>query len=591
MTFEKYATGILYRLSPDEQLDQDAYGMLRNNAVEHIMGVNYNQLDDRRELRFSTEGLVSARDYFAQHVFNRQQFVDLLMGVADAFVDAEEYMLSTESFSNSLDTTFIDDRLNIMLTYVPIIGFPGCSGARVFIRDVRRCLKLDERSSDLSYLQVVDNALNQPDDFSVVEFKKLLASLTLRPKQSNLSSTGTGQGFAPVEESFAAPNLELSAGMVPAGQQPDGRVFSGQLPGGGGFNGPSNSSQGVALQGASGQLPISSAGGGVGDISIPLAGGAPSMFGDMAIPGMEGKQAPSDGSSEKKGLFGKGKKKKQPPAGKMSRAEKKAAKKAEKAAKKAAKDAAKASKKRKKGKSTDGGKSGGLFSRNKANGAEASASLPQGGMNAATFAIPGGNSGGAPGNSMPAGGMAVPTPPASQPQDGGVLGQGQGAMRFDSANQPPFGQQSPYSGSMGEQYSDNDFGITEVYGVIPDEAAQSSGVVSHSVELQSEHQGLPIVAYLYRESTGEKRMIDKTPFRVGRRRSEVDFHIAERPKVSRVHAVITFDGSRFIIRDNKSVNFTRINGSQIDPSESIALVNGDFIEMGDERFRFTIESS
>lgn len=140
---------LVYRLSSDEQIDQDAYGMLRNNAVEHIVGVNYKQLDNRRELRFSTEGLQSARDCFACRTFSRQQFVDILTGVADAFADAEEYMLSVESFSNSLDSTFVDERLSVSLTYVPVIGFASCPGAREFISGIRRCMQPDSTAGDL----------------------------------------------------------------------------------------------------------------------------------------------------------------------------------------------------------------------------------------------------------------------------------------------------------------------------------------------------------------------------------------------------------------------------------------------------------
>ena len=198
------------------------------------------------------------------------------------------------------------------------------------------------------------------------------------------------------------------------------------------------------------------------------------------------------------------------------------------------------------------------------------------------FPVPGGGQG-----VVPTGNGAAPVAPGVSPQGDAAMGQGQVVPPLDSVPQPIV--LPPQAGPVGEQYSDNDFGITEVYGVEPKGGAGNGGEIPRLFGSQAAPRGLPVTAYLYRESTGEKRLIDKTPFRVGRRRSEVDFHIAEKPKVSRVHAIITFDGSRFMIRDNKSVNHTAINGYRIDPEETIALVSGDSIEMGDERFRFTLE--
>lgn len=423
----------------------------------------------------------------------------------------------------------------------------------------------------------------------MVEFKKLLASLTLKPKQSGLSSAGAGQGFAPTGDAFAGANPGLNVGVAPPPQQLDGSAFSGSAP----LMNGSAPGQGGASAVAPGQPAIPPAGGAVGGINIPPAGGVgPTTFGGMAIPGMEGQQFPVGGASEKKGLFGKGGKGRQQSSGKMSRAEKKAAKEAEKAAEKAAKEAAKAAKKQKKGKSSGDGSQGGLFSRKKGKGNSMPLEVPQGGVGSAPFPIPGG-SGEIPGSVPANGGLPRQVPPAGGQPIGGTPAQGQPPHPFEA--QPDFPLQAAHGqgplpgGPTGEQYNDNDFGITEVYGVTP-KGDSGFGDIRPAFGSEPKPQGLPVKAYLYRESTGEKRLIDKTPFRVGRRRSEVDFHIAERPKVSRVHAVITFDGSRFAIRDNKSVNATRVNGRQVGSVESVVLVSGDSIEMGDERFRFTIEN-
>jgi anti-sigma regulatory factor (Ser/Thr protein kinase) len=71
---------------------------------------------------------------------------------------------------------------------------------------------------------------------------------------------------------------------------------------------------------------------------------------------------------------------------------------------------------------------------------------------------------------------------------------------------------------------------------------------------------------------------------LGRSR-EVDVLLAD-PAVSREHAVICREGSRFILEDLGSANGTRLNGA---PAQRASLAEGDLIQIGDSLIIFTFE--
>ncbi|MCR5041748.1 MAG: FHA domain-containing protein [Clostridia bacterium] len=100
---------------------------------------------------------------------------------------------------------------------------------------------------------------------------------------------------------------------------------------------------------------------------------------------------------------------------------------------------------------------------------------------------------------------------------------------------------------------------------------------------------------LYRVSTGERFVIDKTPFVMGKDGKAVDLKI-DNPAVSRVHASIVFDGGDrynangvYSIVDNYSTNGTSVEGIMLRPQKKYELSPDDIFTLGNESFRFRME--
>lgn len=96
-------------------------------------------------------------------------------------------------------------------------------------------------------------------------------------------------------------------------------------------------------------------------------------------------------------------------------------------------------------------------------------------------------------------------------------------------------------------------------------------------------------AYLIRNKSGEKILISKTDFKIGKDPRNVDFAISDNGAVSRQHATIVNKNGQYFIVDNKSTNKTYINGDMIEPNLERKIINGDSILLGNEGFDFVIE--
>lgn len=97
-----------------------------------------------------------------------------------------------------------------------------------------------------------------------------------------------------------------------------------------------------------------------------------------------------------------------------------------------------------------------------------------------------------------------------------------------------------------------------------------------------------ITAWLIRTSTGEKVLLDKDRFQVGKSRV-CDYTVMGNNAVSRTHADFIYEKEAFYIIDLDSTNRTYVNGLAIEPQTKVKLESQDQIRLGNEDFTFTCE--
>lgn len=94
--------------------------------------------------------------------------------------------------------------------------------------------------------------------------------------------------------------------------------------------------------------------------------------------------------------------------------------------------------------------------------------------------------------------------------------------------------------------------------------------------------------YIVRVNTGERTMINKPVFKVGKATRGVDYTIKGNGAISKVHAIFYQRDDGVYLQDNKATNVTYVNGAALGEEEEIKLKNDSTIAIGGEDFLFKL---
>ena len=102
-------------------------------------------------------------------------------------------------------------------------------------------------------------------------------------------------------------------------------------------------------------------------------------------------------------------------------------------------------------------------------------------------------------------------------------------------------------------------------------------------------KGVPkAMPYIVRVNTGERVMINKAVFKIGKAGRGVDYHVGGNGAISKVHIIIYQREDRCYLKDNKTTNGTYLNGQRLDDNGEMKLSNDAMISIGGEDFIFKL---
>jgi uncharacterized protein YlzI (FlbEa/FlbD family) len=124
-------------------------------------------------------------------------------------------------------------------------------------------------------------------------------------------------------------------------------------------------------------------------------------------------------------------------------------------------------------------------------------------------------------------------------------------------------------------------GQTEVFEDIRQNAIES--VELKRRESESDTNKIP---YLVRKRTGEKIIVNRNIFKIGKESTYVDYCIEDNATISRSHADIIKRLDGFYLKDMGSLNHTFLNGVKLVPGMQKKLENGCLVQLSDEVFEW-----
>lgn len=126
-----------------------------------------------------------------------------------------------------------------------------------------------------------------------------------------------------------------------------------------------------------------------------------------------------------------------------------------------------------------------------------------------------------------------------------------------------------------------EYGSTEGLDSLQKKAKESVGLKENTKTLKKE-----ITACIVRKRTGEKVVINRNLFKLGKDAAYVDYCIKDNPAVSRNHADIVRKPDGYYLVDKGSLNHTFVNGKKLVDDEYRKLENGCLMQLADEVFEF-----
>jgi pSer/pThr/pTyr-binding forkhead associated (FHA) protein len=96
----------------------------------------------------------------------------------------------------------------------------------------------------------------------------------------------------------------------------------------------------------------------------------------------------------------------------------------------------------------------------------------------------------------------------------------------------------------------------------------------------------PKYPYLIRRKNGEKILVSKDDFKIGKDSTYVDYCILDNATISRHHADIFKGADGYYVKDTGSLNHTFLNGAKLEKEMPNKLENGNLIQFANEVFEW-----
>lgn len=175
-----------YEKRAGDDIDFLTLEMISNNTIEGAASSSYIQIDDKFFIKYDITGLLPLCDYLKGTV-SREQLLNVLGAVADAAIEAEDYMLDISSYVLKEDYVYIDpSTMKVFMIVLPVLRQDN--SLETFLKELLMDVQYDQ-SEDCSYVAALLNLFSRSGTFAlpafkaqVIQFKKEKAQVKVHPE-------------------------------------------------------------------------------------------------------------------------------------------------------------------------------------------------------------------------------------------------------------------------------------------------------------------------------------------------------------------------------------------------------------------------
>ena len=173
---EDNRTYLIYTIREGEEIDTFSLGMQTENKIAGLAEVLFTQMDAQKFFVYNITAKIPASQLFSG-MTSRQRIVRLFLGITDALISAEEYMLPTSSLQMQMDMIFCDVVTEkTVLICLPLLGQSQENDPCTFLKNILFNTQFDQ-SENCEYVTTLLNYLNSHPVIPYADFRKLLLSL------------------------------------------------------------------------------------------------------------------------------------------------------------------------------------------------------------------------------------------------------------------------------------------------------------------------------------------------------------------------------------------------------------------------------
>ncbi len=571
-------TYLVCTLEPEETLDTMSLGMITNNHISGLVSAIFMQMNAEQYIKYNVSSRIPVSQLFTG-IVNKKRLLGVFQGVVNALLNAEDYMIDSDSLLLDLDYIFAEvSSCDTVLICLPVsVANRVHTDVGAFFKNIMFSTQFDQ-TENCSYVAKILSYLNSAPTFSVPNFAELIKEIQNESAPQPVYQQSVMPAAQFVQPAVSQPQQKpaQSQPVSPQPAQPSVRPAYQQAA----QPGPAYQQPPQLAQSVPRQTQKTAA-------SKPSGSPKPAVTPSFNIPNMP--QAPGScaqavpppaaagGGEEKISLFY------------LLQHYNKDNAAIYKAQKEAAKQAKQAGAKQKSGKA-EGKKKAAVQSQPVPGYAvPGRQEAPEAASGYAVLGQPGDPTAGSAGqaahpaisvspqSAVGSAGQAVHlamfVPP--QPAAGNA---GQGVRPSMSMPVSP----APGSGMSSPQFmtADADFGDTVYMG-------EGDGESDDTVTRFND-PGQQIRPHLIRQSNNERIPIERELFRIGRDESYNDYVVSNNKSVGRSHChIVSRDGEYFIVDDN-SKNHTYVNGMEITSGTEVKLTHAAHISLSNEEFEFRL---
>ena len=188
-------TYLVYQVQESDELDSMSIKMMTNNAIPGFADSSVTKIDDTEYIRYIISEKVSVGKLFSG-VVTKKRLLGVFVGIVDAMLAADEYMIDNSNLLLDLEYIFTDvDTCETVMICLPLMNTEGKRhDVGMFFKNIIFNIQIDQ-NENTDYVPIILHYVSNNPVCSLSDFKVLLSKLaaddeTMKCEQTEISSAG-----------------------------------------------------------------------------------------------------------------------------------------------------------------------------------------------------------------------------------------------------------------------------------------------------------------------------------------------------------------------------------------------------------------